>query len=64
MFKHENQASYPYFSEPISQLPRCEAILIKSIIPSNSLQNFEVSTHQPITTLVDHLEISNVYCQL
>lgn len=32
-----------------------EAVLIKSVVPSDSLQHLQVTTHQPITSLHNHL---------
>lgn len=41
--------------EPLLELLWSEAVLVESVIPFDSLQHLQVATHQPVTSLHDHL---------
>lgn len=41
--------------ELLLELLWSQAVLVKSVIPFDSLQYLQVTTHQPVTSLHDHL---------
>ena len=55
MLKYSKQETYIEFAEFSTEFHRSESVLIKTIIPHDPFQHFEVATTQPVTTLVNHL---------
>merc|ERR1719347_2459446 len=40
-----------------SELARCESVFVQTIIPDNSSQHLHIPSRQPVTTILDHLDI-------
>lgn len=68
MYLHEKRVSVVYgipqlkgkncvgshFSAPLSDLVRCESVLVESVVPPDSLQSLDVTAQEPVAGLVDH----------
>jgi len=47
--------TYVHPLENSAQLVGCQSVLVQSVVPVDPLQDFEVATTQPVSTLKNHL---------